>query len=656
LYELLGNGDGTFQPARVLFQDFATFALADVNRDGWPDIIALTDPAGYPADDVPTVSIFLGQSDGSFTFSQSYTPYLDQLRVPFNYGGEVQSFPFEALLADFNADGNPDLALFQTPPSFPGESFVQILYGNGDGTFTPTYAAYGLNTQYVPEFAVDLNGDGMADLVEQDNLTSSFNVLKATSGAPGLQLLILNTPLAGGTGYGTVTLNLPSNSPTTVSLTASDPNVIVPSVTIPAGNVSQEFQFSIGGGFNPATVFSIQGQLGSSTAVTYGYVPSQALPVVDMEPTAVLFGGSDIGYPSDPVTVTVRNIGNAPLTINDFSVFEPEFTETNDCGKTVVVGGSCDVQVKFLAQAPGLEPGRLQMGHGIGAQEVVLQGFGLGLQIVPEYLYFTGTVGKTSPTQTITVTNQGTRSQQITIVHSTNGFSETNNCTTLNSGASCQIHAMFTPTQPGYVTGGIQITDSAPFYNSYGASLSATATGNAMPPDFGLSASLSTATVAPGRSAAYDFSLTSINGFVGTVDLTCSGAPQAATCSIEPTSVTVTSDQSSDFTVTVETTASTTSFLTPATPMKHVFAKVVWTFAAALFFCFAWVPLHRVRNITTVLTLFVVFQMCSCGGGGSTGGGAGGGSSGTPEGTYSLVIKGTASGITHTETISLTVN
>jgi hypothetical protein len=49
LYEFLGNGDGTFQPARTLFPAFGDFILADVNRDGWPDIIAMTDQFGNPA-------------------------------------------------------------------------------------------------------------------------------------------------------------------------------------------------------------------------------------------------------------------------------------------------------------------------------------------------------------------------------------------------------------------------------------------------------------------------------------------------------------------------------------------------------------------------------------------------------------------------------
>jgi len=655
LYELLGNGDGTFQPARLLFQDFGTLALADVNHDGWPDIVALVNAEGYPADYVPTVSVFLGQPDGSFAYSQSYTPYLDQLRVPFDYGGEVQSFPFEALLADFNGDGNPDLALFQTP-AFLDQSFVQILYGNRDGTFTPTYAAYGLNTHYVPEFAVDLNGDGRADLIEQDNLTSSFNVLKAISGAPALQLQILNTPLAGGVGYGTVTLTLPSSSETTVVLTASDPNVNVPNVIVPAGSVSQDFQFSIGAGFNPAAVFSVQGQVGSATAIAYGYVPSMALPVVGMEPTAVLFGGTDLGYSSGPLTVTVKNIGNAPLNIKDFSVFEPEFTETNDCGKTVPVGGSCNVQVTFLAQAPGLEPGRLQMGYGIGAQAVDLEGFGLGLEVVPEYSYFTGTVGKTSPAQAITVTNQGTRSQQITILPPINGFSETNNCTTLNGGASCQINATFTPTQSGFVTGGIQIKDSsASYYNSFGASLSGTGTGNGIPPDFGISSSPGTATVTPGQPATYDLSISSMNGFAGTVDLTCSVVPSGPICSMSANSVNLSANQIGKVTVSVSTMAASTSALITVPIRSAERSIALWTLIVTVLVGGVLCRRHpRRANILTAV--FFLVLICSCGGGGSSGSGSGSGSGGgTPKGTYTIAIKGVSGPTSHTMNLMVIV-
>jgi hypothetical protein len=292
LYEFLGNGDGTFQPAHLLLSSFGgneythAFALADVNRDGWPDIIAMTDQFGNPANFVPTISVFLGQPDGSFQYTNTYNPYLDFLQAPLIQGDKLlgMSSPFGALVGDYNGDGNPDVAIFQFPWAAEHQSFVQILFGNGDGTFTPSYGAYPLNKFYVPQFATDVNGDGLTDLIELDKYTSSFNVVKSVSSAPALEVEVLTKPVTGNMGWGRVILNVPSTTPTTVSLTASDPNIVLPPLVIPSGVVSQDFQFSIESSFNPHNVFTIQAQVGSSTAIAYAYVSSVPAPVVELEP------------------------------------------------------------------------------------------------------------------------------------------------------------------------------------------------------------------------------------------------------------------------------------------------------------------------------------------------------------------------------------
>jgi hypothetical protein len=663
LYELLGNGDGTFQPARLLFPDFGTFGLADVNHDGWPDIVAIAEPNGDPAIYVPTVSVFLGQADGTFIYSTSYTPYLDSVRPPYDFGGAIQYFPFEALLGDFNADGNPDVAVFQTPPGSP-QSFVQILYGNGDGTFTPTYAAYGLNKIYVPEFAVDLNGDGATDLIEQDNNTSSFNVLKSVPGAPALQLQILNTPLAGGTGYGTVTLSLASTSATVVSLIASDPHVVLPSVTIPAGSVSQQFQFSISGGFNPATVFTIQGQVGSATAIAYGYMPSVTMPVVEIEPTALLFGGVNSGDSSDPKTLTVSNIGNAPLAITEFSVLGYGFKQTNDCGSTLAVGGNCAVQVTYTAGGLGAEGATLQLFSAIGISSADLEGFSLGLAITPSCcLTFAETVGTTSAPQTAVLTNQQTSPIQITMGAPGQGFSQTNDCGTLAPSASCRVNATFTPSQTGGpVNVSIAVTVNGQNNNQYGIGVMGYGS------DFQLNTTVGSDTVKAGQSATYQLTAESLYGFASSVSLSCSGAPQGAKCSVSPTSVNVPLNQTSSFEMTVTTTAPSTSALTYPSRKKYLPpGKIFWALAGTVMVGCIVCGSRRFSRITATVSLFLILIMCSCGGGSATGNGTppggsppggtppGGSSSGTPAGTYLVTVKGVSEGASHSMKLSLTV-
>jgi FG-GAP-like repeat len=89
--------------------------------------------------------------------------------------------PFPGIVGDFNGDGNPDVVVFPYLIDPYLDPAIQILYGNGDGTFSPTYVNYPLYKPYVPEFAADLNSDGLSDLVELDNYNPSFNVVNSTA-------------------------------------------------------------------------------------------------------------------------------------------------------------------------------------------------------------------------------------------------------------------------------------------------------------------------------------------------------------------------------------------------------------------------------------------------------------------------------------------
>ncbi|MFQ5739964.1 MAG: carboxypeptidase regulatory-like domain-containing protein [Acidobacteriota bacterium] len=259
LYQLLGNGDGTFQTPRLLFPNLDPFAVVEVNGDSLPDIIAMK--LGSFSSPPPEISVYLGQPDGTFLLTNTYTPYAGSTLFPwkFNLG-----------IGDFNGDSHIDLAAFQLAPGLPSRAYVQFLTGNGDGTFTPTYNVYEFHKRFVPQFVADVTGDGRADLVELDGYSASFHVLPATP-AQALQVHLLSHPIIGATGRARVSLNVPSPSTTTVFLSASDPAISPPaSVDIPAGSLTAEFQFTIAPGFDPHRVFFLQAQLGTDTAIAYG--------------------------------------------------------------------------------------------------------------------------------------------------------------------------------------------------------------------------------------------------------------------------------------------------------------------------------------------------------------------------------------------------
>jgi len=142
VWVLLGNGDGTFQPAATYTISGATsFALADFNGDGRPDILAA---AGS------TLYVLLNNGDGTFG---SPIPTTINTNAP----GVIA-------IGDFNGDGKADISV-PTPSSQNGYSAVSILLSNGDGTFqSPINSSDYVITPLSAQVA-DFNRDGKLDIL-----------------------------------------------------------------------------------------------------------------------------------------------------------------------------------------------------------------------------------------------------------------------------------------------------------------------------------------------------------------------------------------------------------------------------------------------------------------------------------------------------------
>jgi len=147
---LLGNGDGTFQPA-VSFTagDFPdSIGVGDFNGDGNPDVVVGNFGTGSGT---PSVSLLLGDGKGGFGKPVTIA--------------SLGSFDFvlQATAGDFNGDGKADVAYVTESRG------LSLQLGNGNGTFqTPktlthpfsvfSYAAGDLNRDGVPDFAVEEGG------------------------------------------------------------------------------------------------------------------------------------------------------------------------------------------------------------------------------------------------------------------------------------------------------------------------------------------------------------------------------------------------------------------------------------------------------------------------------------------------------------------
>jgi hypothetical protein len=174
-------------------------------------------------------------------------------------------------------------------------------------------------------------------------------------------------------------------------------------------------------------------------------------------------------------------------------------------------------------------------------------------------------------------------------------------------------------------------------------------------------------TLSPGATTSNTstISTTGSNGFSGVVSLSCAVSPTAASdpamCSLSPTSVTISGATAQTSTLTITTTAATSTALSHLAHPKAGGVSVPWyasggaTLACVMLFG---IPARRRRWRTMlgmlILLAFLTGGLSSCGGGSSSGGGSG--NSGTTAGTYTVTVTGVSGSTTETTAVTLTVN
>lgn len=203
----LGDGAGNFRYSKTYPQNngtifFSPLSVADINGDGNADVIGM-DGSG-------NIEVLIGNTNGSFNAPQSvasgfegtglfYAADLTGSGIPalmvqsgegfdtavatakMTYGTVQKrtSGPFgtDAVFADFNEDGAPDMAVGT-------ESGIQLFFGSHSGQF-PDSTITPLTTADTFLFTGDFNGDGMADVaaIGGDGFLRTY--LGSNSGALG---------------------------------------------------------------------------------------------------------------------------------------------------------------------------------------------------------------------------------------------------------------------------------------------------------------------------------------------------------------------------------------------------------------------------------------------------------------------------------------
>lgn len=344
------------------------------------------------------------------------------------------------MIADFNGDGNLDLAVCNL-----GDSTFSVLLGNGDGTFGPQLVT---QTAGAISMAVgDFNRDGKLDLA----IVSI-----------GVQIWLGN-----GDGSFTETSDVSVNS----ALTAVTADT----------NGDGKLDIVVGNGGESVSVALGNGDGTFQAPVTYATAEFSGAPAVadfngDGKLDIAVSGLAIVTGTNNGPSVISTLLGNGDGTFQN-RVEEPASSTFASLAAADFNGdGVMDIGTiggVFLGTAAEFSPSIVDFGDvsvgvtsALGSpQSIVLSGVGQApsVKLSPSSVVFTDQkVGTKSAIQEVALINAGNVSLSITSVTASGEFSQHNNCgSSLPGGTSCTISVIFAPTISGTKTGLITVTDNA---------------------------------------------------------------------------------------------------------------------------------------------------------------------------------------------------
>lgn len=448
------------------------------------------------------------------------------------------------------------------------------------------------------------------------------------------------------------------------------------------GSVAAGASCSISVTFTPAAAGSRTGSLtiantlsSSMLSVPLGGTGLGPAPIVSLSTNGLVFAIQAIGTTSAAQTVTVRNTGNASLSIQtvalaganagDFAI-----TDSSTCtnGTSVAINGSCTIQLTFTPTGTGARSATVSLTDNAAdsPETISLSGngpapAGAGVSLSPTTVTFPGQyVGTSGLPQTVTATSTSNIAPLTvtSVTASPAEFGFINNCTNpVSQPNSCTIGVFFDPAAGGTRTGTLTITDNAP-----NSPQTVTITGSGL--DFSMTpSSASSATVTAGQTANYSIAIAPAGGFAQTVALSCSGGPWS-TCAVSPSTIALSGAAAQTAMVTV-TTASH-GWLLPfqgswprgpgyrQTPATLVLAVMFLLMAAAWWYRQREQKLVWGRVVAFAALVTLGLTLTSCGGGSGSGGGT------NPQaGTYIISVTGNftsgSTTLTHAAKLTLVV-
>ncbi len=398
---------------------------------------------------------------------------------------------------------------------------------------------------------------------------------------------------------------------------------------------------------------------------------------VSLSPASLSFATETVGAPSAAQTVTVTNTGTSAvaMTILKAGTNPGDFAETDNCSQSPLAGGkSCVMNVTFNPTQTGSRSALLQISDSApGSPQIVTLG-GTAVQaaatLSPAGPINFGSVlaGTASAPVTVTVTNSGTAPAILTVnsasVTDTADFASKNGCSAgVAAAGSCTLTLTFNPaavaaTAPCGSTAGTKSTTLTILDNSPTSPQTIALSGTTMDYCLALSGNASQ-TVAAGTPATYNLVGDSVKGFAGTVNLSCVESTGTIPCTVQPASVSLTAGGQVAFAVTATSLAA--GAVPQAGPMRprtfentsrgnwpgsRVLEAWLLVMLAITLMCNSYAKRGLTRGMrfaqtVGMLALLSVGLAACFGSSGATVSAAG-----TPSGTYTLTVTGTATGVT----------
>ncbi len=682
---LLGNGDGTYLP-QVIYavgNNPSAVAVGDFNGDGNLDIaVANKGTTQAPGN---TVSILLGNGDGTFQQPTSLT---------------VGANPSALAVGDFNNDGKPDLIVTNS-----GDSTVGVLLGNGDGTFQPQITA----TLPGPATALavgDLNGDGKLDVVVA--LSQKNEVATLLGNGDGS----FKSPAPFATGNDPVSVAVGDfNHDGRLDVAVANFNDNTIGVLLGNGDGSLNAQVTYASGTAPSAIIaadvSADGNLELLVATQYDNVADLFLNNGDgtFQTSTTVFG---LGWiPAALIAVDVNGDGALDLVSADsggrsasvllngrgtFLTFASS-PQSTSYGETITLSATVKQSVKwepaptgtvnFLDSGTLLGSASLTGGTATFSTSTLSAGHHTFSAVYSGDTNFQShastTVAQSVSTATTSVTltsspNPSVANQSVTFtatVTPENSGTPTGNVTFFDGTQSLTTvplagdNATFTTT--ALVSGTHNITVQYGGDQNFSGNTSTSVIQVVSGPTFAITApaSLTPNSISPGQSATATITASSADGFAETVTLTCSVTPAASlapTCSLNPASLSPTASGKTS-TLTINTTGAHASLAPPVLrhDLRLLYALLLPCSASAFVgICLAAGGVRKRRLfgflLAGLLAASLSFQV-ACGGGASSGSGKG--TPGTPAGNYRVTVTGTSGSganiLTHQTILTITV-